>query len=823
MYKTYSEILREESCKLAPERKVSMQLDEKLHKEYQRMQRSTNALAEFRRNLPVYASRTELLEMIERHQVILVKGETGSGKTTQIPQYILEQASSLRKGSRCRILCTQPRRIAAITLARRVAKERSERLGHSVGYQIRLEGERPRPNGSIMFCTTGIVLSIMQSDPLLREYSHLVLDEIHERDVITDLLLAIIRMVLPYRKDLRVILMSATLMAEKFSEYFHRCPMVQIRGITYPVLELYLEDVLDTLDKCPTLPRKERAFDSQIIQYQYRLVEQYIALALETLCSFELDQNKLIVRLIWYITTTQPEGAILVFLPSVAQIHEIYEMVRKDSLLSESESKFVVHLLHSKLPTAEQQMAFDSPPDGTRKIILSTDIAETSVTIEDVVYVVNTGRRKVQKYENNILMLHEEWISLANEVQRKGRAGRVKEGTCYHLYCRARQRTFRENASPQILNVALDRVIVQMKLLRLGDVRRFMSLLLDKPSEATIQASLQMLHRLNLIDDEEQLTPLGYHLGRLSLDPQAGKMVLLASIFGCIEPISSIAASLSFKDPFSKPFDKDEEVLRARRWFSYRENSDHIMLANVTARWRRQREICKRNFINSDTVYRLITVQGKICTYLYKAGFLSWTERDNNLNASNNELLKAIIAAGHYPNVAFVKSAFPHPRFSGVRRKAKIIVNQPTADNRSASHGIEVQIDAESVIAKKTFFESCFVVYNNIVKHSYQSAYIISKTTMVNPMPLLFFGDCSHVTVKPIHEKGNYMLNITIAGHHCMQCDRQTFALIQDLREEFNFFLQGKLVHPSPVNWASREGDLLRAVIKLITFDFDTD
>ncbi|XP_050084440.1 ATP-dependent DNA/RNA helicase DHX36-like isoform X3 [Anopheles aquasalis] len=821
--KTLEEVLREESGKVEPPELTTTRLDEELYEEFERSDRSTHRLSEFRRKLPAYASRSEVLDMIERHQVILVKGETGSGKTTQVPQYILEEASLRMAGSRCRVLCTQPRRISAITLARRVAEERSERLGRSVGYQIRLEAERPRANGgSIMFCTTGIVLTIMQSDPLLREYSHLVLDEIHERDVITDLLLAIIRMVLPYRKDLRVILMSATLTAETFSAYFNNCPMVEIRGITFPVREYYLEDVLKELkyysfeDRTGRAPRDRKGavqkagsdqFYDMIEAYVDEIRNHYPAPVLRALCSpgSESHQNDLIVELLYYITCAKPDGAILVFLPSVMQISDIYKLIHDHPQLSKA--RLAVYPLHSKIPTTEQTAVFDRPSAGTRKIILATNIAETSITIDDVVYVVNAGRHKLNMYENGVSALRDEWISLSNEIQRKGRAGRVQEGVCYHLYSRGRRRTFLENVPPEILRVALDEVILNIKILRLGEARSFMDRLLDKPSDEVIEESLKLLNRLNAIDDDQKLTPLGYHLARLPMDPRTGKMVLLASIFSCVDPITSIAASLSFKNAFYKPLGKEKEVDRIRRRFADGIASDHIMLARVIDEWRGQSNragFCHRNFLNNATLQQLSNMKRQFCEYLHGARFLPSIGCDapeNNRHTGSNELLAAIVGAGLYPNVAFIR---------------KVIRSRNSPDGR-AILSIEGQGRAEihpsSVNGNRGVFHSNFVVYYDMQK---LSALTIFDTTVVNPFPLLFFGD-NHVETEDDHEL------ISIAGHYCLKCDKATYRLIQDLRNGFNLFLQKKICEPSPVDWNSREGDLLRAIIKLITIDCKYD
>ncbi|XP_058818074.1 ATP-dependent DNA/RNA helicase DHX36 [Topomyia yanbarensis] len=768
-----------------------------------------------REKLPAFGSRYEILNMIDKHQVILIKGETGSGKTTQIPQFILDHAIIAKEGSDCRIICTQPRRISAITLSERVATERGERLGQSVGYQIRLDGVKPRSNGAtITYCTTGIVLTMMQSDPILKGISHLILDEIHERDVVTDLLLAIVKMVLTYRKDLKVILMSATLTAETFSRYFNNCPTVEIPGLLFPVQEFYLEDIISELNyhnfnnPKKAVVRRNR-FNSQFLDmiepYIETLRDSYSPQVIKTINNpeSETNQDNLIVELILNITATKPDGAILVFFPSLAQITEVNKLLTANQQLSRYPT--LIYPLHSKVPQLDQKAVFSRPTSGTRKIILATNIAETSITIDDVVYVINTGKHKINMYENGIASLRDEWISLSNEIQRKGRAGRVKPGISYHLYSRARRSVLLQNTPPEILRVALDEVILNIKILGLGEVRRFMDKLLDRPTDEVIEESLQLLNRLNALDDDQVLTPLGYHLARLPMDPRTGKMVLLSSIFSCIDPITSIAASLSFKDAFYKPFGKEKQVDAVRRKFAEGHHSDHLMLANVIHQWKSRRgseayNFARQNFLNVTTLKQLCSMKQQFCEYLYFAKFLQNSNiesRYNNLNSGNDKLLTALIGAGLYPNVAFVR---------------KVIRNRKKVDGR-AILAIEGQgravIHPCSVNATLADFESNFVVYYEKQKISSLTMF---DTTVVNPFPLFFFGD-NHVETEGEFEY------ISIAGHYGLRCDKETYRLIQDLRGGFNLFLQKKICHPSPVDWSSDEGTLLSAIIQLVTID----
>ncbi|XP_053694242.1 ATP-dependent DNA/RNA helicase DHX36-like [Sabethes cyaneus] len=809
------QILAEQSASYTCSDSGDQSWNDDLYEEFLRKEEYSE-MKESRERLPVHGSRREILNMIDRHQVILIKGETGSGKTTQIPQFILDQAMIEKRGSSCRVLCTQPRRISAITLSERVAAERGERLGRSVGYQIRLDGVKPRSNGaSISFCTTGIVLSIMQSDPMLKDVSHLILDEIHERDVITDLLLGIVKMLLPYRKDLKVILMSATLTADTFSRYFNNCPMVEIPGQVFPVEEFYLEDIVMELNYHRfNHPKKgffrRNRFNGEFLDMMDPFIRsirgRYPAQVLQTISNpeSETNQEEMIAELIYRITASKPEGAILVFFPSLAQITEVNKLLSNHQQLGRYST--LIYPLHSKVPQLDQKAVFSRPARGTRKIILATNIAETSITIDDVVYVINTGRHKINMYENGISSLRDEWISLSNEIQRKGRAGRVQAGICYHMYTRARRSMLLQNTPPEILRVALDEVILNVKILGLGEVHRFLERLLDRPSDKVIEESLQLLNRLNALDDDQTLTPLGYHLARLPMDPRTGKMVLLSSIFSCTDPITSIAASLSFKDAFYKPFGKEKQLDSIRHRFAEGHHSDHLMLANVIHQWNERSsrsdayKFANQNFLNVTTLKQLCNMKQQFCDYLFAAKFLKTAEtgaRCNNLNSGNDKLLTAIIGAGLYPNVAFVRKVI-RKRNSPDGRALLAIQGQ----GRAVIHPCSVN----STLAN---FESNFVVYYEKQKIS---SLTIFDTTVVNPFPLFFFGD-NHVETEGEFEY------ISIDGHYGLRCNKETYRLIQDLRAGFNLLLQKKICQPSPVDWSSEEGTLLRAIIQLITID----
>ncbi|KAH9376743.1 hypothetical protein HPB48_010961 [Haemaphysalis longicornis] len=389
-------------------------LDEKLHRDLETKTRSQEyqRMLKFRQELPAYKMKQQIIDVIESNQVVVISGETGSGKTTQVPQFILDSYIENGKGSTCRVVCTQPRRISAISVAERVAAERGERCGEaSSGYQIRLECRMPRDYGSILFCTTGILLQQLEGDPYIQRASHVILDEVHERDLQTDFLSIILKDLLAVRPDLHVILMSATINA-------------------HPVFEVlwYSNRTLDTLAEWNEL-------------------------------RIDLD---LVHALIEHICATKPEGAILVFLPGWEQISEMNKRLKGDPSLRGS---CLVIPLHSMMPTVNQRQVFDRPPPGQRKVVLATNIAETSITINDVVYVIDCGKIKMSNFdvENNLATLDAEWVSKANAQQRKGRAGRVQPGVCYRLYTSWRESQLDAYQLPEMLRTRLETLILKIK------------------------------------------------------------------------------------------------------------------------------------------------------------------------------------------------------------------------------------------------------------------------------------------------------------------------------------------------------------------------
>lgn len=496
--------------------------------------------------------------------------------TAQVPQILLEKAIKEGKGGECNIICTQPRRIAATSVAQRVAVERDEPLQKSVGYHVRFDSKLPSAGGSITYCTTGILLQQLRnsSDEALEGVTHLVIDEVHERDILIDFLLIILKRVLKERKilgkpDVKVVLMSATMDTELFSNYFqHRdkyghlvpCPDLSVPGRTFPVKEVFLEDIKEILEA------KHRSSDLVLLREpdtrDYLEVEGNIASSSNVASRVAsrvpsrvpsraastrdveedtadatinwkqevkigadgqaiLSNEKqdaivpigLLATVVAHIAKTTEDGAMLVFLPGLEEIQAVEETLRTRRPLGidfNDERRFKLCLLHSSIPN--QNEVFDDVPQGCRKVILSTNIAETSVTIPDVKYVVDSGKLREKQYEQarRITQLVCTWISKSNSKQRAGRAGRVQNGNYWALFSKTRFDSMRATGLPEMLRSDLQEICLDIKAQGFTDpVAQFLSEAIEPPAPNVINSSISQLTTLGALNDEERLTPLG--------------------------------------------------------------------------------------------------------------------------------------------------------------------------------------------------------------------------------------------------------------------------------------------------------------------------
>ncbi|HEY3898598.1 MAG TPA: ATP-dependent RNA helicase HrpA [Chthoniobacter sp.] len=509
--------------------------------------------------LPISMRREEILAAVGGNQVVVVAGETGSGKTTQLPKMCLDAGLAMRG----RIGCTQPRRVAALSVSRRVAEELGVTWGREVGCKMRFNDDTGRET-RIKFMTDGILLAEIQSDPLLRAYSALILDEAHERSLNIDFLLGYLQGLLRKRGDLKLIITSATIDTEAFSQAFGGAPIIEVSGRLWPVEIRYAP-----------------------IESHARPEEQ----------ADELNHIEAAVRATEDALIESETGDVLVFMPTERDIRETRELL-EGSLGAE----FEVIGLFGRMPAAEQQRIF--APGPRRRVIVATNIAETSLTLPRVRYVIDAGLCRMSRYNprTRTKRLPVEDISQSSANQRAGRAGRVQDGTCIRLYAEddfAKRPRFTQ---PEIQRANLAEVILRMKAFRLGDIETFP--FLNPPVSAAIRAGYTLLHELGALNDANELTPLGQELARLPIDPTLGRMLLQARREKALPEMLIIAAGLSVPDPRERPEDAKEAAAAAHKVFAD-PDSDFLSLLNIwraapeaETRGNALRRFCKANFLS---------------------------------------------------------------------------------------------------------------------------------------------------------------------------------------------------------------------------------
>jgi ATP-dependent helicase HrpA len=499
--------------------------------------------------LPINQKRDEIARAIAARPVVIVCGETGSGKTTQIPKILLEMGRS----ETGRIGHTQPRRIAARSVAARIAEELNTPLGELVGYKIRFN-DRVGARTAVKLMTDGILLAETQGDPQLRAYSTLVIDEAHERSLNIDFLLGYLRTLIAKRNDLKVVVTSATIDAEKFSKHFNGAPVIEVSGRLYPVEVRYRPVEGDNEDTT----RDEE--------------EQALADAVEELLR-------------------EGGGDVLVFLPGEREIREAAEVLARRKLGAE------LLPLYSRLSSAEQDRVFH--PGSAQRVVLATNVAETSLTVPRIRYVVDTGQARVKRYSyrNKVEMLRVENISQAAAQQRSGRCGRVADGVCVRLYSEDDFKARPAFSDPELLRSSLASVILRALGLNLGKVEEFP--FLDPPSARAVTDGYDLLAELGAIDEARQLTDTGRELARLPLDPRVGRMLVAAREEGCLEQVLVIAAALSLQDPRERPLEKAAAADERHAKFAD-ERSDFLAFLKLWKAFGQgaSRKQCRENFLS---------------------------------------------------------------------------------------------------------------------------------------------------------------------------------------------------------------------------------
>lgn len=530
---------------------------------------TTLSIQQQRESLPVYALRAPFIRAISENQLLIVVGETGSGKTTQLTQYLAEEGFT-QNG---KIACTQPRRVAAMSVAKRVSEEVGCRLGQEVGYTIRFE-DCTTPATKIKYCTDGMLQRECLLDPDLKQYSVIILDEAHERTIATDVLFGLLKKSLKRRPDLKLIVTSATLDSEKFSKYFFDCPIFTIPGRTYPV------EVLHT---------KEPESD-------------YLEAALMAVMQIHLSE---------------PPGDILLFLTGQEEIDTSCEVLYdRMKSLGASVPELLILPIYSSLPSETQARVFEPAPPGSRKVVIATNIAETSITIDGIYYVIDPGFVKQNAYDPKLGMdsLIVTPISQAQARQRSGRAGRTGPGKCYRLYTEAAYRNeMLPNSVPEIQRQNLSLTILMLKAMGINDLIRFD--FMDPPPTQTLLTALEQLYTLGALDNEGLLTRMGRKMADFPMEPYLAKVLLASVDMGCSEEILTIIAMLSTGGSvFYRPKDKQKAADDKKKKFNQPEG-DHLTLLTVYNAWKSagfSKSWCQENYINGRGMKRAQDVRNQL-------------------------------------------------------------------------------------------------------------------------------------------------------------------------------------------------------------------
>lgn len=534
------------------------------------------SILEARKRLPVWEQRSEFFEMISKNQTIVLVGETGSGKTTQIPSLMLDAGIARQKRM---VACTQPRRVAAMSVSKRVSEEMDVELGEEVGYTIRFE-DVTGPKTVLKYMTDGMLLREAMADPMLERYAAVILDEAHERTLSTDILFGLIKEVATQRPDLKLVVMSATLDAGKFQAYFDSAPLMKVPGRLHPVEIFYT-------------PEPER------------------------------DYLEAAVRTVVQIHLCEPDGDILVFLTGEQEIEDACKKTKVEiEQLGEQVPICNVLPLYSTLPMDRQRAIFDPAPPPRkpgdpqgRKIVFSTNIAETSLTIDGIVYVVDPGFAKQKVYNPRIRVesLLVSPISKASAHQRAGRAGRTRPGKCFRLYTeKAFKKELMEQTYPEILRSNLSSVVLQLKKLGIEDLVHFD--FMDPPAPETLMRALELLNYLGALDDDGNLTELGSMMAEFPLDPQLAKMLLYSPQLNCSNEVLSIVAMLNTPNPFMRPREAARQADEAKAHFQH-VDGDHLTLLNVYHAYKNNHEAsawCYDNFLNHRSMKSADSVRAQL-------------------------------------------------------------------------------------------------------------------------------------------------------------------------------------------------------------------
>eukprot|EP00124_Ichthyophonus_hoferi_P005335 Ihof_evm3s748 gene=Ihof_evmTU3s748 len=572
-------------------------------------------ILEKRTKLPVWEQKEDFMKKMRSNQKLVLVGETGSGKTTQIAQWCLD----IYPGKPGLVACTQPRRVAAMSVAARVAQEMDVVLGEEVGYTIRFE-DCTGAKTKLKYMTDGMLLREAMADPLLERYNCIILDEAHERTLATDILMGLLKEIAHQREDLKIVIMSATLDASKFQSYFEGAPLMQVPGRTFPVEIFYT-------------PEPER---------------DYLVAAIRTVVQIHLCEG---------------EGDMLLFLTGEEEIEDACKKIKQEIMSAGPDAGDVKIIpLYSSLPPNLQQRVFESAPPNkangaiSRKIVISTNIAETSLTIDGVVFVIDPGFSKQKVYNPRVRVesLLVTAISRASAQQRAGRAGRTRPGKCFRLYTeKSYKQELQEQTYPEILRSNLGGVVLQLKKLGIDDLVHFD--FMDPPAPETLMRALELLNYLGALDDDGNMTEVGQQMSEFPLEPELAKMVVASPDYNCSNEILSICAMLSVPNVFLRPNDSKRQADEAKGRFSH-VDGDHLTMLNVYHAYKRNNDDanwCYENFLNSRSLKSADNVRTQLVRIMDRMGLAKNSTEFTSKNYYPN--IRKSLLSGFFMHVAHLE------------------------------------------------------------------------------------------------------------------------------------------------------------------------
>ncbi len=801
----------------------------------------TSEMKAQRKSLPAWNSRELFLEMMNNNRVLVLTGETGCGKTTQIPQFIFEE-NKLAK-----VLICQPRRLAAIGVANRVAEELNEEIGNTVGYMVRGDSKASKFT-KLVFCTYGVMLRRLQHDSNLEGIDYIILDEVHERGMDSDFSLALLMTAMRNRSDLKLIVMSATISTDKFATYLatktgaSSVPILSIPGYTFPVVEFYKGDFEEIVRNKKVILNPEYDSDGyevnggalahkrkgEVLDYDL-LVRLILMLSsgyddedLEGLDGNELAERKAVL--------SPAEGTILVFMPGVVEINKLIRLLQDNWSSSIAASKVSPYILplHGNLTPYEQRKVFDKASRGHIKIVVATNVAEASITIPDVTVVIDSCRVKEIDFdiERQMTALIMKLAAHDSLRQRRGRAGRVQKGRCYRCITKGTYDRLAEHSVPEILRAPIESLILQVKSMKLQeDCIQLLMDCPDPPSPSAISAAMKQLIQIQALDTNEIITPLGQHLSKLPCTPKFGKLLVFGSLLGNVFHASAIVACLSIRSPFVNNPANDK--CNPKIELSRNTNSDHVAMAyallefNKCSNKKAKMSFCKQYDLSFDRLVEINQLQQDLLRDLVSIGLLSSVDAGLNLgsvenrNCTNTAVLQAILCAGLYPSASkimrpakrFVETVGGNVEKDVNAKELKFYIpdasidagkEEAIVDNISTANLQQVFIHPSSINFHNTSFKlSNFILYSDssITRNSVNGDKIyIKDITEVSPLPLLFFG--GKVTMQ--YTEGT----VTIDDWIKFAAPGKTVALIQALRYSIDQLLEEKILNTN-VNIAS--------------------